>query len=71
MPTTYNVRFSERRPNGRMKPLIVQKVGPAPVAEVWRWVAEMIKGSTPDVLDRLTEVKVSSEEITGAEEVKQ
>lgn len=70
MATSYTVRFSERRPNGRLKPLIVQKVGPATTPDVWRWVAEMLKGSTPDVLERIQEIKVAPEEATAPEEVK-
>ena len=59
----YLVRFNERRPNGRTRAMKVQRIGPAPIAEVWRWVADMLKGSTPEVLGRLVEVKVVSESI--------
>lgn len=70
MPTSYVVRFSERRPNGRVKPLIVREVGPAGAADVWRWVADMLKGSTDDVLQRVTEVKVAPKETASPEEVR-
>lgn len=66
----YLVRFNERRPNGRTRALIVQRIGAAPLAEVWRWVADMLKGSTPDVLERIIEVKVVPEGVTASEEVK-
>jgi len=59
--STFLVKFNERRPNGRTKPLKVQRIGPAPVAEVWRWVGDMLKGSTPEVLARLVEVKIIPE----------
>ncbi len=59
--SVYVVRFNERRPNGRTRPMKVQKVGPAPLADVWRWVGDMLKGSTPDVLERLNDVKVTAE----------
>ena len=52
------MRFTERRPGGRARPMKVQRIGPAPAADVWRWVADMLKGSTPDVLDRLEDIKV-------------
>ena len=61
MPTSYTVRFTERRPSGRTKPLIVQKIGPASLPQVWAWVADMLRGSTPDVLERVTAVQVSPE----------
>jgi hypothetical protein len=70
MPTSYTVRFSERRPNGRLKPLIVQKVGPAPVADIWRWVADMLRGATPDVLERVQEIKVAPDEAPATEEAR-
>lgn len=59
MSGVYRVRFTERRPNGRTRAMIDQKVGPAPLAEVWRWVADMLKGSTPEALERCVEVKVT------------
>lgn len=67
MPTAYTVRFTERRPSGRTKPLIVQKVGPASLPQVWAWVADLLRGSTPDVLERITEIKVSPAEIAAPE----
>lgn len=60
----YLVKFNERRPNGRTRAMKVQRIGPAPIAEVWRWVGDMLKGSTPEVLARLIEVKVSPEGVT-------
>lgn len=59
---TYQVRFIERRPNGRTKPMKVQRVGPVEsVAQVWAWVATILSGSTPDVLSRLHKVEVAPE----------
>lgn len=65
----YLVRFNERRPNGRTKALKVQRIGPAPQGDVWRWVADMLKGSTDDVLARLVEVKVIAETVREGEGV--
>lgn len=70
MPTSYTVRFTERRPSGRTKPLIVQKVGPASLPQVWGWVADMLKASTPDVLERITAVQIAPATEPVTEEVK-
>lgn len=60
--SAYLVRFNERRPNGRTRAMKVQRVGPVEhVGQVWEWVAGILKGSTPEVLARLHEVKVSAE----------
>lgn len=58
----YNVQFTERRPNGRSKPMKVQRVGPLDSpAQAWEWVSVLLKGSTPEVLARLVTVKVEPE----------
>ena len=64
----YLVKFTERRSNGRTSAMKVQRIGSAPKAEVWRWVGDMLKGSTPEVLERLIEVKVASETVIQAKE---
>lgn len=59
--TGYLIRFIERRPNGRTRAMVTQRVVGVSGPDAWRWAADMIKGSTPEALDRLVEVKVAAE----------